>query len=301
MNFIKYQHIERFGTDEVNGIEQGTCYVFPKIDGTNASVWLDDNGKVAAGSRNRTLSASEDNAGFYAWATTSKEIAACLEANPNHRLYGEWLVPHSLRTYKDDAWRKFYVFDVCTDADGENVNYLPYPKYKPILDEFGINYIPPLAIVVNATLESIIPLLEKNGFLIKDGAGAGEGVVIKNYEYTNKYKRRTWAKIVTNEFKEKHITVMGVPVLTGAYSMEQRISEDFITAAFIEKEYAKIVAEKDGWQSRYIPELLSRVFHELVTEETWNILKKYKLPSIDFKALNNITTQKVKATMPNLF
>ena len=37
--FVKYQHIERFGTQETEGIENGTCYVFPKIDGTNASLW----------------------------------------------------------------------------------------------------------------------------------------------------------------------------------------------------------------------------------------------------------------------
>lgn len=32
MEFRTYQHIERFGMDEVDGIEVGTTYVFPKID-----------------------------------------------------------------------------------------------------------------------------------------------------------------------------------------------------------------------------------------------------------------------------
>ena len=33
MEFRKYQHIERFGSSQnVGGIEQGICYVFPKID-----------------------------------------------------------------------------------------------------------------------------------------------------------------------------------------------------------------------------------------------------------------------------
>lgn len=31
MSFIKYQHLERYGNTEVEGIEVGTCYVFPKI------------------------------------------------------------------------------------------------------------------------------------------------------------------------------------------------------------------------------------------------------------------------------
>lgn len=66
MNFVRYQHIERFGADEVENIELGICHVFPKIDGTNGSVWLGDDGKIQAGSRNRILSLDDDNAGFYA-------------------------------------------------------------------------------------------------------------------------------------------------------------------------------------------------------------------------------------------
>ena len=65
MKFRKYQHIERFGTTEVSQIEFGECFIFPKIDGTNASVWLDD-GEICAGSRQRQLSIEADNAGFYA-------------------------------------------------------------------------------------------------------------------------------------------------------------------------------------------------------------------------------------------
>ena len=41
--FIRYMHVEKFNTAEVEGIEIGTCYVFPKLDGTNASLWVDEN------------------------------------------------------------------------------------------------------------------------------------------------------------------------------------------------------------------------------------------------------------------
>lgn len=64
MEFLKYQHLERFGTTEVENIELGKTHVFPKIDGTNASVWLDKNGNIQAGSRKRHLSLDSDNAGF---------------------------------------------------------------------------------------------------------------------------------------------------------------------------------------------------------------------------------------------
>lgn len=48
MEFRKYQHVERFGTSEVEGIDLGTCYIYPKIDGTNASVWLGEDGTLRA-------------------------------------------------------------------------------------------------------------------------------------------------------------------------------------------------------------------------------------------------------------
>ena len=40
--FKEYQHIERFGTDKVEGIDKGLCYVSPKPYGTNGSVWIEN-------------------------------------------------------------------------------------------------------------------------------------------------------------------------------------------------------------------------------------------------------------------
>ncbi|MBM2095751.1 hypothetical protein JQW57_18560 [Sulfitobacter pseudonitzschiae] len=102
MEFTKYMHLERFGTAEVEGIEIGVAHVFPKIDGTNGSIWLSDDGEVVAGSRNRDLSKGDDNAGFYAWVKEQSSIKQYLAKNPEHILYGEWLVPHSLKTYRDE-------------------------------------------------------------------------------------------------------------------------------------------------------------------------------------------------------
>ena len=50
MTFRRYQHLERFGTTEVQNIELGECYIFPKIDGTNSSVWI-ENGEIKADTR----------------------------------------------------------------------------------------------------------------------------------------------------------------------------------------------------------------------------------------------------------
>lgn len=300
MEFKKYQHLERFGTQEVDGIELGECLVFPKVDGTNGSVWL-DNGIVKAGSRNRELSVDKDNAGFYSYIQSNSKFKSYLEKHPTHRLYGEFLVPHTLNTYRDDAWRKFYIFDVVIDKEDEGVEYIPYSIYQELLEEFDLEYIPPLCIIKNGSYDNFIKSLEANNFLIKDGAGNGEGVVLKNYDFYNKYKRQTWAKIVTSEFKEKHHKTMGSPVIEAKEIVEQQIVDDYCTEAFIEKEYAKIVNDNEGWKSKMIPMLLGRVYSELVREEIWNILKQYKNPKIDFKTLHALVVRKIKKTKPIIF
>lgn len=297
--FKKYQHVERFGTTEVENIELGECYVFPKIDGTNASLWLSD-GEVQAGSRKRHLTLESDNAGFFAWAKEQSNIIEYLKENPTHRLYGEWLVPHSLKTYRDDAWRQFYVFDV-VDGDEDVTMHLHYHKYKPMLEKHSINFIPPLAITERATYDQFVKQLDKNVFLIEDGKGAGEGVVIKNYDYKNKYGRQTWAKIVTSEFKEKHTKTMGAPKIECKKMVEEEIAKKYVTTALCEKVKAKIEVDNDGFSSRNIPQLLNTVYYDVVSEECWNFVKEHKRPTINFSTLQHFVFAQIKECLPTLF
>ena len=92
MSFIKYQHLERYGNTEVEGIEVGTCYVFPKLDGTNASVWVDDSKPfghtLCCGSRNRELELDNDNAGFMNAMMVDKAIINFLYNENDLVLYG---------------------------------------------------------------------------------------------------------------------------------------------------------------------------------------------------------------------
>lgn len=307
MEFAKYQHLERFGTPEVEGIQFGTCYVFPKIDGSNASIWSKD-GELQFGSRRRHLSLDDDNQGFMAWASEQQCFKDYFEENPNHRLFGEWLIPHSLKTYREDAWRDFYVFDVSVDKSGEEIlhegdskiKYLHYEDYKPILEKHGINFIPPLCTTKNATYEQFVSQLEKNVYLMQDGKGAGEGVVIKNYGWRNKYGRQTWAKIVTSEFKEKHAKAMGGYEVKGKRMVEEEIAEQFVTTALCEKVLAKIQNEVE-WNKKLIPRLLNTVYYEVVREDSWQFVKKFKNPTINFTTLKHFVFTIAKDRLPSVF
>jgi len=296
MSFIKYQHLERYGNTEVEGIEVGTCYVFPKLDGTNGSVWYED-GALRCGSRNRELTLDNDNAGFLNAMVVDDAVWNVIRDNPDFILYGEWLVPHTLKTYNDDAWRKFYVFDV---FDRKKERLLSYDEYSAPLIAAGINVIAPIAIIKNGSIEHFTECLSKAHYLVKDGEGSGEGVVVKNYDYQNKYGRQTWAKIVTNEFKAKHHIAMGAPVV-GCEIVEEKIVAKYVTQALVDKVEAKIVNEMDGWSSKYIPRLIHTVYYDLVTEETWNFVKEFKNPKVDFKVLSHYVTAKIKELKKELF
>lgn len=298
--FKQYMHIEKFGNGEVQGIELGDCYIFPKLDGTNASVWIDENG-LNCGSRKRQISLDADNAGFCDYINNGPKYDNFVEFLGNYsdlRLFGEWLVPHSLKTYSQNAWRKFYVFDVYDDF---KERYLSYHEYYETLQEYEIDFIPAMSILKNSTYERFLVELQNNMFLIPDGKGIGEGVVIKNYDYHNKFGRQCFAKIITNEFKEKHQKAMGPNVKQFKELIEQDIVDKYVESHLVEKVYAKIVNECDGWNSRYIPRLLNTVYYDLVNEELWNIVKKMKNPTINFKTLNQLTIIKIKQLKHELF
>lgn len=279
--FEKYQKIKRWGSPEVEGINKGLCYVFPKLDGANGSVWWDWG--IHAGSRNRELTLDEDNHGFYNYVLDNKPIKKLLRAHTQWRLFGEWLVPHNLRTYQFGTWNRFYVFDVVV---GET--YLMYEQYAPVLEEFGVPYVPFMQVGHNLEESDFTQLMGSNTYLMKKGH-TGEGIVIKNYDFVNKYGRTTWAKMVRSEFKQKK------PKPEVKEGLEHDIAARFVTKALVDKEKAKINTEPVQ------PRLLSTVFHCILVEEMDTIVKKYKEPTINFKELRKQTYAKVKEHAPELF
>lgn len=295
MEFEKYQHIERFGQPTVDGILNGKVYVFNKIDGTNSQVWIDENKVLHFGSRNRELSLDFDNAGFMAKISNDERIIKFLTDYPNYRVYGEWLKPHTIKNYEDDAWDKFYIFDITT----EDEKYVPYPVYSKLLKDYGLDYIPLLTCLNNPTYEDILKLLDNVNFLIKDGSGQGEGIVIKNYDFVNRFGRTVWAKIVLKEFRSKHQRI-DANTIKDDTMVEAKIVEKYVTKSLVEKEYAKLCVD-ELFDKKQIPRLFNTIFYSLVTEESWNFVKEFKNPTINFKTLSFLCNEKTKDCLPSLF
>lgn len=286
--FRSYQHIERLGTSSIEGLTNGICHIFPKLDGTNASIWWDKtHSKVACGCRTRELSyetPQQDNYGFCAWVNKPenlKRFTAFFVKYTNCRLYGEWLVPHTIKTYKQDAWCNFYVFDVFYEEYIPDRTtqfprqYVHYDEYSEICDEFNITYIPRMAQIENPTKEQLIPFLYRNTYCIdvdryKGERGLGEGIVIKQYGYKNKLKCTKWGKLILADFQ----------TATPEEKKANDLLDDYLPNSIIQKAYVEFPKEKSKCQE--FAELIWEIFLE---EEAKHFLK-------DFKGKLNVTALK---------
>ena len=322
--FRKFDHVERGKHRAVDGICLGECWVFPKLDGTNASVWAEfvigpgsgDPGEhvVRVGSRNRQLSEGSDNAGFHAYvhgdSDTAENIRRLILYHPNLILYGEWLVPHTVKGYKDDAWRKFYVFDV---FNRETQSYVDYMTYRELLTEAGIDFLPATR-MHNPTGPELDEMAARQSYLCKDGE-FGEGIVVKNYGWRNQFDRQPWMKVLRDGFmNKKAIKSQGAD--HGA--TEAEIAEALVDGHLVEKEFAKGVVRlaesmkvhldinTDGFveehRGKVIGILLAQVFNCVIDEElTARALKKFGYPTVDFRVLRAMVIRRVKELKPELF
>ena len=292
MQYKSYQHIEKLGNKEVEGILKGKCSIQPKIDGTNGVVWLGDDGIIHAGSRRRDLTLDNDNAGFYNTVIKDDNIRKYLLDHKDHYLYGEWLVPHTIRYYHPESWKHFYVFDIFSYDRG----YIPYDEYSKELDKYGISYIPEIISIDNPTMEDLTKYLKETKYLIPEDK-MSEGIIIKNYEYRNQYGRCTYAKIVAEEFfNTKSILRMKNHEAKDKTS-EKDIVTTMLSEPLIRKEFAKIkLAYPDARRQELIGRTLNTIFHVFIHEELLDYIEK-KRPLINFYYLKKECDERIKEVL----
>jgi len=318
MSFRPYEHLERHdsGHPAVAGIKLGTVHFMSKLDGTNASVWVDEDGLLCCGSRNRELSADADNHGFFTWlfgpSTEAQELRAFASLlGPRFIVYGEWLVHHTIH-YRPEAMRKFYVYDVFDRTHERYVDPSAWWNEEALGGPLRVPRASTLAIIENPTDADILRVLGQSSQLMPDGE-LGEGVVLKNYEWQGPGK--VWAKVVRSEFKDKHRDKRPATVTPGSFNVEVEIAKR-VTLAFVEKTRAKIrlamgmpatptLAEVKAWETlnrgRLIPRLIETVWHEFLVEELPQAVKDMNGPTINTRELRHAVMATTKALAGDLF
>lgn len=86
------------------------CVITEKIDGTNAQIYIADDGEFLVGSRTRFITVKDDNYGFAKWATANREQLMALGPG---RHYGEWWGSGCQRGYGlVNGEKRFSLFNV---------------------------------------------------------------------------------------------------------------------------------------------------------------------------------------------
>jgi hypothetical protein len=153
------------------------CVVTEKIDGTNAQVYIAEDGTVRAGSRNRWLTVEADNFGFARWVADHEDGLRTGLGIGRH--FGEWWGSGIQRRYGLDH-KRFSLFNT-----GRWVSQYGGESRAPLGEKQG--YAPACCDVVpvlytglfdTAQIATTLAFLGATGSVAAPGFMAPEGVVV---------------------------------------------------------------------------------------------------------------------------
>ena len=174
MEFKEFPKIARITRD---------CVVTEKIDGTNASIFIGENGEFLTGSRTRWITPEDDNYGFSRWAHDHKD--ELLGLGIGHH-FGEWWGSGCQRGYRLlKGEKRFSLFNVHRWAMA-GTELKQYPTQDPRIfksQEFApaCCFVVPIlyeGIFDTALINSQIQRLKMEGSHAAPGFMNPEGIVI---------------------------------------------------------------------------------------------------------------------------
>lgn len=305
----KYPKIKYPEDSSVSGLfADGRVYIQEKIDGGNGRFTLEENIEdkyeteerdIVFGSRRVAYKNKKDETNQFGDSieyvrdnVDTNIIRGYDDKYGGLIFYGEYMEPHTIREgYNWNKWQgKFVGFDIWSI---EQSKFLQPETVEQIYDSIGLPY---AQILGSYTVEEwnngdTIFHNEDCNWPSNDewcpetdfGDGIAEGIVIKNPT------TQTYAKMVREDFKEKHST--------GSMKTEEKdaekLSYQYITDARIEKTVHKLVDEGkwDSINMGMMQDLPKEVIKDMIEEEGFNIFM-YEDWEIDLSHFRSITSDR---------
>ncbi|MFA6641794.1 MAG: RNA ligase family protein [Methanomethylophilus sp.] len=298
MKFAKYMKVEKLDATEVQGLTDGKCYIFPKLDGVQVSCWLNDDDQFRAGDKD-----GQTCGPFDAYAQEKKDIGYFLEDYPYLRLYGEYIGKSG--AYAQSAWNKWYVFEVCSerksiaystkDENGISVaimddgHYcLPYDVYAPLLKKYNIECVPPLKIADKPIAAEIQEFADKENKWNTAGE-CGEGVIVKNYDFKNTAEgTAVWGKALRTGYQKS------AAAEEGTAPIEITMATEIVTPKFVQDVIASLTNPNPGI-------IINTVWKKIETEALPAAKAKHGNPGIDMKMFRKDCENRIRTAAPEHF
>lgn len=188
-----FPSVYQLGHPAVIGLMDDDVLVEAKIDGSQASIMLDEAGELRLRSKNQEIQPSTP--GMFAKLVEAAESLKDL-LKPGWVYRGEYLAKphHNAITYDRVPKHNFILFDIMVGYE----NYLPREAKEAEAARIGLEIVPVLHRGRIASLEQLEGLIGESIL----GGTRDEGVVIKNYTRFGADKKCLMAKYVRPEFKE---------------------------------------------------------------------------------------------------
>ena len=293
----KYTKVVRYGKGEtIDVLKQGDIIsITEKIDGANASFRIDNTNDlgVSCYSRNNLLDEHNTLGGFYNWVRDNI-IPTKQLLNPNYIYFGEWLIKHKV-VYKEEYYNNFYLFSI---YDVEKEEYL---SDEIVIEEARRLNLKTVEYFYYGEFKNYNQLKELIGKSnITETKDTGEGIVVKNVSYRDKFGKQLFVKLVSDRFAEvqkqknsKNSTDNEITILV----------KEVVTKARIEKILFKLTDENKLKQDYAIKDmgtilkLLIPIVYEDVMDEESDMFVNYeedKIRKTISKVVPSITKEILK-------
>ena len=149
--------------------------VTEKIDGTNAQVFVGEDGTVLAGSRSRWLTTADDNFGFAAWVKAYEDDLRTGLGPGTH--FGEWWGAGIQRGYGRKE-KRFSLFNVARWGDEPARDLEKYPNPTRPACCHVVPYLGGGPVFDTAFVDAIMQNLRRTGSFAAPGFMNPEGIVV---------------------------------------------------------------------------------------------------------------------------
>lgn len=275
----KYMDIVRLGHKTTQGVLKKGDYITitEKIDGANAHFILDEDSpiRITCGSRNLKLSESNALNGFYFYVAERINPDLLTE---NYRYYGEWLTSHKVQ-YKPEAYKQFYLFSIYDESIGR---YLSDEIVKSEAVKLGLATPEYFYEGEYISFEHLLSFVGKSNLSLTPNSG--EGVVVKNVNYTDNYGNQCFVKLVSEAFAE--IQKQKLPKDPSQLDVVMSLVQSVLTKPRVEKILLKKVDEGE-LNSEFGIEDMGKIL-KLITSEIFNDCIKEESEVFENKDMDSI-------------
>ncbi|WP_409174242.1 RNA ligase family protein [Brevibacillus fortis] len=233
----KYTDVIRLGHQTTEGVfkEGDFIIIQEKLDGANGSFRYDEEtNSIRAFSRNMELHEEENLHGFFQWTQQlpKEKIVAGMV------YFGEWLNPHKIKYPQYE--KQFFLFDMYDTAACEYVDFAIVEREGQRL---GLQLVPVFYQGEYQGEEHLRSFVGKTalGGKLRDEE-IGEGIVVKNADYRDRFGRQLFVKIVTDVFSEVN-RQKPTKDPNQPKSEEVLFVERYVTLARVEKFLYKLIDE----------------------------------------------------------